>query len=202
MALRSGASDPSLDTAGLRGLLRNRRAVVALFLLPLAIAAALLLYYAVARGFRYDEAFFTPEYLERYGNIGGLLDDLERALQTGDRELLAGVRGTRGKPRSFTPNPAMRFGVLLEKKGEYLNYLYYDATNYRRYHEPVRQVDGRYVVAQLDLYYFMDSGRWLEVWGPIAMLWWLVLLVATGSSWLYRTMERVRRQLFTPLGPD
>jgi hypothetical protein len=202
MALRLGAPDQGLDTVGLRGLLKNRRAVVALFLLPLAIAAALLLYYAVAQEFRYEEAFFTPEYLERYGKIGGLLDDLERALHTGDRELLAGARGTRGTPRSFSANPNVRFAVLLGKEGEYLNYLYYDTTNFRRYHEPVRQVDGRYVVAQLDLYYFMDSGRWLEVWGPIAMLWWLVLLVATGSSWLYRTMERVRRQLFAPLEPD
>jgi len=197
-ALAQGeSSKPSVRT-----LLRSQRAVFLLFLLPIAVATLLLLYYAMARGLRYDEAFFSPEYQARYNDIAGLLDDLERALRTGDQELLAAVRGTRGMPRSFAANPNVRFSVFLDKQGEYLNYLYFDTTNYRRYHEPVRQVDGRYVVAPLDLYYFMDSGRWLQVWGPLAVLWWLVLIIATGGSRFYRTMERVRRQLSEPLEPD
>jgi hypothetical protein len=195
----ASSSDKRGTSQGGQTSTRSRKAKIALFLVPIAAAAVLLLAYALARAFRYDQAFFAPEYQVRYGEIGNLLSDLEQALRTGDRDLLAAVRGIRGTPGAFVANDNLRFSTFLDKQGEYLNYLFYDITNYWRYHEPVRKVDGRYVVAPLDFYYFMDSGRWLEIWGPIATLWWLVLVVANSTSWFYRTMERVRRQLFSPL---
>lgn len=176
--------------------LSDWRVVLSLALVPLLIAVALLAYHQFAQGMRYDKAYFSQDHLSRYASVANLLGDMELALQNGDADLMAAVRAIRGGPTPVQINPYLKFGVLLDKKGEYFNYLYFDNRNYRRYLKPVRQVDGRYVLAPLDLYYFMDSGRWLYVWGPLAALWWIALTVVSGGMTFHRAMERLRRRMF------
>jgi hypothetical protein len=168
--------------------------VIGLLLLPIAAVLVLQGIRAVQERTRYDDVYFTGDYLSRYETPGSVAIDLEQALRHGDSQLMAELVGTRGGPAPIVPRPSLIYVFLLSVDGDYFQYLYFNADDYNRVVQYVTEVRGRYVASEPDLYFYMDSGRWRGVAGPIAMSWWILVSVFTAGVLVYRRMA-VSRQL-------
>ncbi len=170
--------------------------VIGLLLLPIAVVLVLHGVRAVQEQTRFDEAYFTGDYLSRYETPGSVAIDLEQALRHGDSQLMAELVGTRGGPAPIVPRPSLIFVFLLSVEGDYFQYLYFTADDFNRVVQYVTEVDGRYVASEPDLYFYMDSGRWRGVAGPIAISWWILVTVFTAGVWVYRRMAVSRKLLY------
>jgi hypothetical protein len=171
--------------------------VIGLLLVPPILAGALFGVYALQRQIRFDEGYFTAEYQERYAAPGAVAIALERALREGDRELMQELRATRALPQDLEPKPKLIFALLLNVEGEYFDYLFFDASNYRRVIEHVREREGRYIAVEESLFYYMDSGEWLSFAAPLGATWWSLVLVFTAGTFVYRWMARYRLDRFS-----
>ncbi len=116
---------------------------------------------------RYDNIYFTREYLERYHTPGATAEALLEALRANDAERLAELQGLR-HPARFVTSPDMALTILYEKTDTYTSYLYYDTRTYHRYPHHFEKVKGRWVVALEDFYYLLRSGKWLRLFVPIS----------------------------------
>jgi hypothetical protein len=170
--------------------------VIGLLLLPIAVVLVLHGVRAVQEQTRFDEAYFTGDYLSRYETPGSVAIDLEQALRHGDSQLMAELVATRGGPAPIVPRPSLIFVFLLSVEGDYFQYLYFTADDFNRVVQYVTEVDGRYVASEPDLYFYMDSGRWRGVAGPIAISWWILVTVFTAGVWVYRRMAVSRKLLY------
>lgn len=172
---------------------RYGRWLVALALLPLLAAGLYIASVTVQGWFRYDKAYFTPEFQERYHTPGVVAWELQQALQKGDAPLYAQLTGLRSAPRTLEPNPNIILTILLEvDERDYFHYLYFNVRTYRRTVHHIKEVNGRWVVVPEDAYFYFDSGRWFGVFLPVAIVWWLLLVVGSGGLVLFRTAARVR----------
>jgi hypothetical protein len=170
--------------------------VIGLLLLPIAAVLVLQGIRAVQEQTRYDEVYFTGDYLSRYETPGSVAIDLEQALRHGDSQLMAELVGTRSGPAPIVPRPSLIYVFLLSVDGDYFQYLYFNADDYNRVVQYVTEVRGRYVASEPDLYFYMDSGRWRGVAGPIAMSWWILVTVFTAGVLAYRRMAVSRQQMY------
>jgi len=170
--------------------------VVGLLLLPIAVVLVLHGVRAVQELTRYDAFYFTGDYLNRYETPGSVAIDLEQALRHGDSQLMAGLVATRGGPAPIEPRPSLIYVFLLSVDGDYFQYLYFNADDYNRVVQYVTEVGGRYVASEPDLYFYMDSGRWVGVAGPIATTWWILVTVFTGGVLVYRRMAVSRQKMY------
>ncbi|HIE38590.1 MAG TPA: hypothetical protein EYP77_05910 [Anaerolineae bacterium] len=173
----------------------NLRGALAVALLPPVLAGLFVLAVETHGLVRYDPAYFTPLYAERYDTPGSVALALERALQTGGAALLAELQGLR-RPATFKTGSSIIFIMLLDSDGRYFNYLYFDIDTYKRYTHYIEQVGDRWVVTPMDAYYYFHSGRWLGVFLPVALVWWLVEAVTILAVWLYRSSARFRARLW------
>ncbi len=170
--------------------------VIGLVLLPVAIMLLLFGVKLIQSLSRFDPVYFAEPYLERYGAPGAVAIELESALRDGDEQLMAELMATRRDPEPMAPQPSLIFIFLLGTDGDYFEYLYLNTTNYNRVIEYVTEQDGRYVVSPEDLYYYIDSGRWVAVAAPIAATWWSLVIVYTAATYVYRRTSTTRRQMF------
>ena len=173
----------------------NLRTALAAALLPLLLAGLFALVAEVQRFGRYDPAYFTEEYRRRYDSPGAVARALGEALRSGDEALLAELQGLR-RPVSLHTGPGMIFVMLLESDDRYFTYLYFDMDTYRRYTYNVEEVNGRWVVAPEDLYFYFHSGRWWRVFLPLALTWWIVEIVVVLGVWIFHRSARLRARLF------
>lgn len=169
--------------------------VIGLLLLPVAVVLVLHVVGAVQEQTRYDPQFFTQPYLDRYDTPGSVSDALERALREGDRDQMAELVATRRGPEPIAARPSLSFVLGLSVEGGYFRYLYFNADDYNRVVGYVKETRGRYVAIEPDLYFYMDSGRWRSVAGPIAATWWIVVGLFTAGILFYRWMAITRRSL-------
>ena len=175
--------------------------VVGLVLLPFLLLALAYLVSLIQWVVRYNPAYFTQEYLERYAVRGDLLLDLETAIRQGDGQLLAEVQGTRGIPQNLEPLPNVRFLIYWDRDGKYDDYLFMDTRNYHRYMQYLKQTRGRYVRVPEGFYYYMDSGNWIHIFGPLLAVWLVIVILFTLGVWIYRSMAAVRKEMYaTPPG--
>lgn len=142
---------------------------------------------------RYNPSYFSDEYVARYDVPGAVVIDLERALRTGDRHLMAELQGLR-RPVVFPTSPNVRMTILYEATDRYFSYLFWDTRTYDRFPYHVEQVNGRWVVAPEDAYYYLHSGRWVRTWLPLAEIWWIVEVVTLAATAAYHLMLRWRRE--------
>jgi hypothetical protein len=170
-------------------------AVLVVLAVPFVVLGLLVLGLNLHGLVRYDPAYFTPEYLEEYGQPSQVVWVLEQALQTGNRPLLAGLQGLR-RPSRFETGDAISFVRLWERTGRYVTYLYVDMHSYERYPYHLEQIKGRWVVAPEDVRYYLYSGRWKDLFLPLAIAWWILGLGVLGFAWLLRDSESLRSRLF------
>jgi len=147
--------------------------------------------------FRYDLRYFTPEYQSMYEVPGAVAIALERAVRTGNHALYEELTGLRSRPRPIEPNPNLHFATLLDTdEAGYFHYLYFDVKTYERSTFYIKQVMDRWVVVPQDVYFYWDSGRWLVVYTPLALIWWGALAVGGSAYWIYWSAAKFREQLF------
>jgi hypothetical protein len=168
-------------------------ALVALF--PFLVLGLAVLVSRVYDLVRYDPTYFADVYLERYDRPGELARDLEEALQTGDTELLAELQGLRW-PAEFPTSPDITFIMLWERTDRFITYLFFNNRTYERQPQYVEERGGRWVVSPEDLHYYLHSGKWREVFLPLAIVWWLVGFLAIAMVWLFRASETMRARLY------
>ena len=173
----------------------NFRWVLTVALVPLALVGLFVLLVKAQGLVRYDSAYFTATYAERYDTPGAVARALERALQTDDQALLAELQGLR-RQASFETSPGMIFVMLWERGDRYISYLYMDTQTYERHTHYFEQVGERWVVSPPDAYYNFHSGRFLNLLLPIAITWWLVEIVVTLVVVVFRASARLRERLY------
>jgi len=54
-------------------------------------------------------------------------------------------------------------------------------------------VRERWVLAPEDLYFYWQTGRWLDFYLPSALTWWVILIVAGGGLLLFQQAKKIRR---------
>ena len=171
------------------------RWVLVVVLLPLVVLGLYVLGVQIHGLLRYDQDYFTETYSERYDAPGAVARALEGALQANDQGLLAELQGLR-QPVAFDTDPNLIFVMLWERGDRYISYMYFDMQSFLRHMHYVEQVKGRWVVTPPDLYYYMHSGRWVGVFVPVAILWWLIGAVGTLAVLVHRLSARLRAQMY------
>ncbi len=166
--------------------------------LPLMVLGTVAAVAQVSVLVRYDPAYFSEPYIARYGTPGAAAKALESALQTDDVSLLAELQGLR-RPRRFGTSPTISFAELWDSNDWYVTYLYFDELTYQRYLYSLEQVGERWVVAPNDLYYAMRSGRWKEIFLPVAVGWWVLGGIGILITWLLRSSRRFQAWLASVL---
>lgn len=170
--------------------------VFGLLSLPAVIVGLLFAIYFIQAATRYDPTFFTGEYLISYETPGSVARALEPALRNGDETRMHALLGTKRPPAPMEPRPELIFALLYDVDDEYFHYLYFDASDYTREIQYVREHEGRYIASRSDLFFYMDSGEWTAVAGPIALTWWVLVIVFTAGVFFYRYMARVRERRY------
>jgi hypothetical protein len=173
----------------------NLRRVLAATLLPLVLAGLFVLGVKALGLVRYDPAYFTAEYVEQYDTPGSVARALEGVLQTNDRALLAELQGLR-RTAAFEADPKIIFIMLWERDDRYFTYMYQDMQTLRRHPHYVEKVKGRWVVAPADAHYYLHSGRWLVVFTPLALVWWVLEIVVMLGLLVYRLSARLRGEMY------
>jgi len=169
----------------------NFRWVLLATLLPLLLAGVFALTVNVRSLTRYDPAYFTETYVERYDTPGAVAREMEQALQNNDQELMAELQGLR-RPATFETSPNIIFVLLWERTDKYISYLYFDMETYHRQTHYVEIVQERWVVTPQDTNYYLRSGRWLEVFIPLLIFWWLLEIVVVLAIWISRASAHMR----------
>jgi hypothetical protein len=173
-----------------------------LLLLPFIITGIFLLIASIEDLTRYNQDYFNDGYQARYAVPSSLITDLENALRSGDETLLAKLQGTRHVPRNMESKPNLRFMIFWEYNGKYSEYLFIDTSNYHRHMQHLKEVNGRYIRVPDGLYYLANSGLWLSTFGPIAVFWWLVVILFTLGIWFYRSMAAYRQRQYSDHDPE
>jgi hypothetical protein len=174
--------------------------VVGLLVLPLVLAGLLLLAGELLFIGRYDPAYFSPEYLRLYPTPDAVLYGMETALRAGDEQMMDGLLATRHGSGPLTARPKVTFVFMAGNQGDYLEYLFLDLKDYSRVVTYVRTQGGRYIAAEPDFYFYVDSGKWVEVAGPLAAGWWILLLLFTSGVYVYRRLALVRQAMWRGQG--
>jgi hypothetical protein len=138
---------------------------------------------------RYDPAYFTETYQERYDTPGAVAKALESALQTGDRALLAELQALRW-PSSLESGPAITWVQLWERTDRYVTYLYYDVSANTPYLYHMEEARGRWVVSPSDVYHFVESGAYKRWFLTFSLVWWASGIVMMGLVYLSLASER------------
>ena len=170
--------------------------VIGLMLLPFFIMGIFLMLAFIQDLTRYNPHFFNAEFQERYAVPNDVITDLEKALMSADAELLSEIQGTRVAPQQLYPNPHLRFMIMLASDGKYFDYIFMDTSNYQRFPQHLKQVNGRYVRIPEGLYYLVDSRKWISTFFPLAAIWWLIVILFPTGVWFFRVMAAYRRKRF------
>jgi membrane-anchored protein YejM (alkaline phosphatase superfamily) len=130
-----------------------------------------------------------------YATPGTVALALEAALQSGDQTAMAELQGRR-RPASLPTSPYITFVMLTNRTDRFFTYLYMDMRTYKPYEYHLEKVDGRYVVVPPDAYYYLYSGRWIRIFIPVAVGWWLLSLVGFLLVSVRRLSARLREQMY------
>jgi hypothetical protein len=170
---------------------------VSLALFPILVALLYILIVRIEALFRYDERYFTSEYQELYSAPGPVAIVLEQALQSGNQELYDEITALRGSSKALEANPDIIMTIMLEADDMgYYHYLYLDMGTFRRSTYYVKEQNNRFVMVPEGPYFYLDSGAWLEFFTPLALIWWLILIVYQLGNFFFRVAARIREERF------
>ena len=167
-----------------------------LMLVPFIVIASLFLYTAVEEFIRYDPAYFTDAFLDLYDTPGSVAIALEPVLRNGDEVMMAELLGLRRSPQTVEPRPDLILTFMIASDEVYFHYLYFDASDYNRVIQYVKKQDGRYITAEMDLHYYIKSGQWKVVAGPLVAAYWSLVITLTAGIYVYRRMRVVRQKMY------
>ena len=180
----------------------DRKYVLGLLLLPFVLLVLAFVIKWVQGFVIFDPVYFSTEYLERYEVPKSLLVDLETSLRRGDAALMTQLQGTRWVPKGIEPVSNVRFLAYWDQHGKYTDYMYMDASSTRGYEIlgmlHLKRYRGRYISVPEGFYYYLDSGRWINIFGPLTAIWWLIVILFMIVFWVYRTMNAVRQEIYGP----
>jgi hypothetical protein len=143
---------------------------------------------------RYDPAYFSPSYAERYATPGAAAKDLEFAIQSADQALLAELLGQRF-PARIESSQRTEFVQLWERTDQTVTYLYLDQSTFERRLIAFQQVRGRWVVVPPGPYQYLRSGKWQPLFLPVAATWWLLAGLGLVVAQILRHSVRFRAWL-------
>lgn len=170
---------------------------IGLFLLPLALAGVYILGVRFQALFRYDKAYFTPDYQKLYSSPGSVAGAIEGALHGDDRSIFVELTGLRHPIRPPAKNPNERMMIVLEvTRAGYFQELFFDVKTFQRSIYHIKKVDGRWVMVPPDAYYYLDSGDWLLFYTPLLLVWWSLLVVVAMGISVFRLASAFRQQLY------
>ncbi len=173
---------------------QNLRPWIIVAVLPLLIMGLYVLLTWGTNLNRYDTAYFTPELAAQYDTAGKVVKALETALATQDTQALAELQGL-AAPQTLASSTDLKFRTAMETEGRYMRFLFSDERDFHRSMQFVTEVDGRFVVAPQDAYFYLTSGRWLGFFMPIAGVWWLIELLAFAMTRLNQRAVQRRAML-------
>ena len=133
-------------------------------------------------------------------NLAPPMNRLNTEMRDGIAKSMNQLLATRRGSRPLTARPQVGFVLMAGTQGDYLEYLYLDRQNYSRVMQYVRVEDGRYIAAEADFYFYMDSGMWVDVAGPLAASWWILVLLFTGGVYVYRRLALARQAMWRGQG--
>lgn len=137
---------------------------------------------------RYDPTYFGEAYTDLYDSPGAVAQALESALQTNDPSLLAELQGLRW-PAKLDTSPTITWMQLWERTDRYITYLYFDMSGYEPYPHHIEEVRGRWVVSPPDLYYFVESGAYKNVFLTFSLIWWAAGTLTFALVYVFSTSE-------------
>lgn len=167
-----------------------------LMLVPVVVVGLLFLYAKIDEMTRYDPAFFTEEFRDIYHSPGMVAIALEPILREGDVDSIRELLGTRRSLKRIEARPDLILVFLLEADEKYFHYLFFDSSDYNRVMQYIREWNGRYVLSRMDLYYYMDSGEWKVIAGPLVAAWWSLVIVVTAGVIVYRRTRISRQKMY------
>jgi hypothetical protein len=158
------------------------------------VALGYFMYINTQETFRYDEQYFTPNYQEKYNSPGAVARELEGALKVGNQQLLKELRGIHRDPGVLEPKPTLVLSILIDvDDAGYFHYLFFDFDTYRRSIYYIIDVRERWVLVPEDLYFYWQTGRWLDFYIPLALTWWFILIIAWGGLLLFQQAKKIRQ---------
>jgi len=167
--------------------------ILVIVLLPLILAGLYFVGVQIHTIFRYDQAFFGPQYQEAYASPGAVARALEGALQNGDEGLYAELSGLKRTLPEMAPRPDLHFSILVDvDEQDYFHYLYFDMATMHRDIHYVKEINGRWVAVPQDAYFYFDSGQWMKAFMPVAVSWWVLLLAIAIMKLLARVGSQSR----------
>jgi hypothetical protein len=167
--------------------------LIGLAVIPLLLAGLYAVAMEINAQFRYDESFFSPAYQEAYPSPGAVARALEGILKRGDTRQYHELTGLRRSPQALKPHPNKGLAILLEVDDhDYFHYLYFDTDSFQRDTRYIKEMKSRWVVSPEDVFFFYDSGRWVSVVFPLALVWWLLLIVYMLAWLVWRAAAKTR----------
>ena len=166
------------------------RWTVVVAVLPFAVLGLVALADRLAGNARFDPAYFTAPYLERFATPTAAVKSLEIGLRRGDLALIAELQGLR-RPVSFTTSSGITFVEFWENCGPYRVYLFLDRQTYKRSLIPFEEVQGRWVAGPRDLRFHLRSGHWRTPFLIGAGVWWALCCIGGGLLLLGRRTARL-----------
>ena len=94
-------------------------------------------------------------------------------------------------PAKFDTSPTITWVQLWERTDRYVTYLYFDVSVYEPYPHHIEEVRDRWVVSPPDVYYFVESGAYKNVFLTFSLIWWASGIVTVGLVYLFSTSERL-----------
>ena len=169
------------------------RSILIVVLIPFVLLGLVVTVAKVYGLVRYDPAYFGETYNTQYASPGAVAKALESALQTNDQSLLAELQGLRW-PAKFATSPTIAWVQLWERTDRYVTYLYFDVSRYEPYPHHIEEVRGRWVVSPPDVFHFVESGAYENVFLTFSLIWWASGIVTLGLVYLFSTSERLGAQ--------
>jgi hypothetical protein len=173
--------------------------LLALTILPLLVAGVYVAITEIQALYRFNQAYFSPDYERVYSAPGAVAIALEQAIREDDPGLYAELTALR-KPRPVPgANPDVRLLLLLEvSERGYFDYLFFNTKTYERATHHIKKVNDRWVVFPQDAYYYLDSGEWIKTFSPLAALYWSILFVVEIAVIVFRLAAKIRESMYHP----
>lgn len=192
------------------------RQVAFWFLLPLVLAACFFVAAQVMLIDRWDEAYFSGVYLERYGSPRETVAQAAEAMNEGDQALFAETQAVRNLPEfpdrselvylfphSFYigyrrymvfDNPSLWYQMQGDTV-RFAEFLYADRAQHKLILLTAERVNGRWVFVVPGPYLYIQTGGWWRTWQAAALIYYIVFILRV--TWVY--MDRYNKATHPPV---